>query len=155
MIEGQEKQAFWDAIGGKGEYISDKRLQEENTEHPPRLFQISNASGTFTCEEIPEFCQQDLCTDDCMMLDLWDDVYIWIGLDAREDEKKEAERLALVPLIFILKFRYEDHLKLRPPSLLRPLVSIQKCSFQCKWVLLKLVLFTIKTTFEKYHWWSY
>ena len=27
VIEGQEKQAFWDAIGGKCEYASDKRLQ--------------------------------------------------------------------------------------------------------------------------------
>ena len=27
VFEGQEKQAFWDAIGGKCEYHSDKRLQ--------------------------------------------------------------------------------------------------------------------------------
>ena len=27
VIEGQEKQAFWDAIGGKQDYASDKRLQ--------------------------------------------------------------------------------------------------------------------------------
>ncbi|XP_060597289.1 gelsolin-like [Ruditapes philippinarum] len=95
VIEGQEKAAFWEAIGGQAEYLSDKRLQQEESEHPPRLFQISNASGSFTCEEIPEFVQQDLCTDDCMMLDLWDDIYIWVGANARDDEKKEAERLAM------------------------------------------------------------
>ena len=27
VIEGQEKQGFWDAIGGKCDYASDKRLQ--------------------------------------------------------------------------------------------------------------------------------
>lgn len=95
VFEGQEKQAFWDAIGGKGEYHSDKRLQDQDTEHLPRLFQLSNASGRFTCEEIPEFTQQDLVTDDCMILDVWEAVYIWIGEKAREEEKKEAERLAL------------------------------------------------------------
>jgi hypothetical protein len=106
VIEGQEKAAFWEAIGGQAEYLSDKRLQQEESEHPPRLFQISNASGSFTCEEIPEFVQQDLCTDDCMMLDLWDDIYIWVGANARDDEKKEAERLAMVIKVFICNSYY-------------------------------------------------
>lgn len=96
VIEGQEKAGFWDAIGGKGEYHSDKRLQESESEHPPRLFQLSNASGRFTCDEIPEFTQQDCVSDDCMILDVWDAVYVWIGADARDEEKKEAERLAMV-----------------------------------------------------------
>lgn len=48
------------------------------------------------CEEIPEFSQMDCVTDDCMILDVWDAVYVWIGADARDDEKKEAERLAMV-----------------------------------------------------------
>jgi len=96
VIEGQEKPAFWDAIGGKGEYQSDKRLQEAESEHPPRLFQLSNAGGRFTCDEIPEFSQQDCVSDDCMILDVWDGVYVWIGATARAEEKKEAERLAMV-----------------------------------------------------------
>lgn len=95
VIEGQEKAGFWDAIGGKGEYQSDKRLQEPESEHPARLFQLSNASGRFTCEEIPEFQQQDCVTDDCMILDVWSVVYVWIGENARDEEKKEAERLAM------------------------------------------------------------
>ncbi|XP_052812817.1 advillin-like isoform X2 [Mya arenaria] len=95
VIEGQEKPAFWDAIGGKGEYMSSKRLADPESEHPARLFQLSNASGRFMCEEIPEFTQQDCVTDDCMILDVWDGVYVWIGANAREEEKKEAERLAM------------------------------------------------------------
>ncbi|KAL4216978.1 hypothetical protein ACF0H5_023435 [Mactra antiquata] len=95
VIEGQEKAAFWDAIGGKGEYISDKQLSDPESEHPARLFQLSNASGRFTVDEIPEFAQPDCVTDDCMILDVWDAVYVWIGNNAREDEKKEAERLAM------------------------------------------------------------
>ena len=37
---------------------------------------------------------------------------------------------------YTAKFHYNDHSKLRPHSLLSPLVSVQKCSFKCKWVLL-------------------
>ena len=33
-----------------------------------------------------------------------------------------------------VKFCYKKHLKLRPPSLLRSLVSVPKCNFQCEWV---------------------
>ena len=33
-----------------------------------------------------------------------------------------------------VKFRYKDHSKLRPPSLLRPLVLVPICNFQCKLV---------------------
>lgn len=95
VIEGQEKPAFWESIGGKTDYHSDKRLQDPESEHPPRLFQFSNASGRFTCEEIPEFTQQDCVSDDCMILDVWDAIYVWIGDNARPEERKEAEKMAL------------------------------------------------------------
>ncbi|XP_052236637.1 advillin-like isoform X1 [Dreissena polymorpha] len=95
VIEGQEKPSFWEAIGGHGEYHSDKRLKDPESEHQPRLFQCSNASGRFVCEEIPEFTQQDCVTDDVMILDAWDAVYVWIGANAREEERREAERLAM------------------------------------------------------------
>ena len=39
-----------------------------------------------------------------------------------------------------VKFFNKDHLKLRPPSLLRPFFVMQ---FHCKLI-----------TFDKYHWWS-
>ena len=44
VFEGQEKQAFWDAIGGKCEYHSDKRLQVRYI----MCFQICTAVGEFT-----------------------------------------------------------------------------------------------------------
>jgi hypothetical protein len=57
VIEGQEKEDFWDLLGGKAPYSSDPRLVEDNEDHPPRLFQCSNASGVFTVNEIVEFVQ--------------------------------------------------------------------------------------------------
>ena len=31
-----------------------------------------------------------------MMLDAWDCIFLWVGQNARDDEKKEAERMAMV-----------------------------------------------------------
>ena len=47
------------------------RLQEELSEHPPRLFQCSNASGRFLMTEVGEFSQvKTLCNKvrECIML---------------------------------------------------------------------------------------
>ena len=55
--EGEEPQAFWDALGGKTEYGSGKLLEEEIPTHTPRLFQCSNATGRFNVEEIFDFAQ--------------------------------------------------------------------------------------------------
>ena len=44
---GQEKSNFWQAIGGEEEYAKDKRLQDASDVMPARLFQCSNASGSF------------------------------------------------------------------------------------------------------------
>ena len=57
IVEGQEKEDFWKLLGGKGEYSSAPRLQDDNEERPARLFQCSNASGTFRVNEIVDFTQ--------------------------------------------------------------------------------------------------
>lgn len=57
MQEGSEPEAFWTALGGKQEYASNKWLAQELPNHPPRLFQCSNASGKFRVEEIFDFAQ--------------------------------------------------------------------------------------------------
>uniref|UniRef100_A0A2D4N4M7 Gelsolin n=3 Tax=Micrurus TaxID=8634 RepID=A0A2D4N4M7_9SAUR len=63
--------------------------------HPPRLFACSNKSGRFTIEEVPgELTQDDLATDDVMLLDTWDQVFVWVGKDAQEEEKTESQRSA-------------------------------------------------------------
>ena len=41
--------------------------------------------------------------DDVMLLDAWDNVYIWVGENARQDEKEGAEKLAMVCTVYILK----------------------------------------------------
>ncbi|DAA32387.1 villin-1 [Bos indicus] len=90
VVEGQEPANFWLALGGKAPYASTKRLQEENLVITPRLFECSNQTGRFLATEIPDFNQDDLEEDDVFLLDVWDQVFFWIGKNANEDEKKAA-----------------------------------------------------------------
>jgi hypothetical protein len=92
--EGSEPEAFWEALGGKGEYASGKMFEEVLPSHPPRLFQCSNAKGRFFVEEIFDYAQEDLVEEDVMILDVYDSLYVWVGRGANETEKKEALRVA-------------------------------------------------------------
>ncbi|XP_035243065.1 advillin [Anguilla anguilla] len=88
--EGMEPVEFWSLLGGKAPYANDKRLQQEVLDHQPRLFECSNKTGRFIVTEVTHFTQDDLSEDDVMLLDTWDQVFLWIGNEAREEERKEA-----------------------------------------------------------------
>ncbi|XP_073680927.1 gelsolin a isoform X1 [Garra rufa] len=89
--EGGEDGSFWDALGGKADYRTSARLKDKMNAHPPRLFASSNKTGRFIIEEVPgEMTQEDLATDDVMILDTWDQVFVWIGNEAHDEEKTEA-----------------------------------------------------------------
>ncbi|KAI5152649.1 Villin-1 [Manis pentadactyla] len=90
VVEGQEPANFWMALGGKAPYASSKRLQAENMAITPRLFECSNQTGRFLATEIPDFTQDDLEEDDVFLLDVWDQVFFWIGKNANENEKTAA-----------------------------------------------------------------
>ncbi|XP_073401495.1 villin-1 [Dendrobates tinctorius] len=90
VAEGQEPSEFWLALGGKSQYASSKRLQEEVPDITPRLYECSNQTGTFRATEISDFHQDDLDEDDVFLLDAWDQVFLWIGKDANESEKRDA-----------------------------------------------------------------
>ncbi|KAG7469644.1 hypothetical protein MATL_G00131020 [Megalops atlanticus] len=95
ITEGQEPADFWAALGGKKEYQTSPRLECKTIIHPPHLFACSNKTGKFTIEEVPgDFTQDDLAEDDVMLLDIWDQVFIWIGKDANETEKTESLKSA-------------------------------------------------------------
>ncbi|NXU18049.1 VILI protein, partial [Pardalotus punctatus] len=94
IAEGQEPPEFWLALGGKSQYASSKRLQEENPSVSPRLFECSNKTGTFLATEIIDFTQDDLEENDVYLLDTWDQVFLWIGKGANESEKEAAAVMA-------------------------------------------------------------
>ncbi|CAH2316651.1 gelsolin isoform X2 [Pelobates cultripes] len=92
IAEGREPaDDFWEHLGGKAPYRTSPRLKDKLNAHPPRLFACSNKTGRFIIEEVPgELTQDDLAPDDVMLLDTWDQVFVWIGNEAQDEEKKEA-----------------------------------------------------------------
>ncbi|XP_076010185.1 gelsolin-like [Genypterus blacodes] len=96
LEEGEEEDdAFWEALGGREEYCTSPRLNNQMVAHPPRLFACSNKTGNFLMEEVPgELTQDDLAPDDVMILDAWDQVFVWIGNESHEEEKSAAAESA-------------------------------------------------------------
>nr|BAE42389.1 unnamed protein product [Mus musculus] len=90
VAEGQEPPEFWDLLGGKTAYANDKRLQQETLDVQVRLFECSNKTGRFLVTEVTDFTQEDLSPGDVMLLDTWDQVFLWIGAEANATEKKGA-----------------------------------------------------------------
>uniref|UniRef100_A0A4W4DXR2 Gelsolin-like domain-containing protein n=1 Tax=Electrophorus electricus TaxID=8005 RepID=A0A4W4DXR2_ELEEL len=93
VAEGKEPVGFWSTLGGKKDYQTSSSLQK--TVKPPRLFGCSNKTGRLIVEEVPgDFTQVDLATDDVMLLDTWNQIFLWIGNDANEVERTGASKIA-------------------------------------------------------------
>ena len=93
IFEGQEKKHFWDALGGREPYFDEKVLKQNENIFPPRLFQISNASGNISVEEFAEFGQEDLVEEDVMLLDASHTIFIWLGAMSNRYERQEGVRI--------------------------------------------------------------
>jgi len=93
VSEGAEPDAFWAALGGKGEYSNAPELSVGNLE--ARLFQCTDRTGVFKVDEIEDFTQDDLDPDDVMLLDAQTSVFVWIGAGSTENERQKASGLAV------------------------------------------------------------
>ncbi|KAG5268574.1 hypothetical protein AALO_G00214070 [Alosa alosa] len=95
VMEDQEPAQFWVALGGKAPYANDKRFEKEEPPHSPRLFECSNQTGRFVMTEVQDFAQDDLDEDDVMLLDTWEEIFLWIGSSANQHETEQACNRAL------------------------------------------------------------
>lgn len=86
--EGTESSSFWFAVGGKQNYTS-KKLAQENVKDP-HLFTFSYNKGKFEIEEVYNFTQDDLLTEDILILDTHAEVYVWVGQSVDPKEKQNA-----------------------------------------------------------------
>ncbi|KAA8549393.1 hypothetical protein F0562_001077 [Nyssa sinensis] len=93
LREGSEPDVFWSALGGKVEYPREKEIKV-NVEDP-HLFTCTFTDGDFKVKEIFNFSQDDLTTEDVLVLDCHSEIYVWIGRHSHVGSKQEALTLGL------------------------------------------------------------
>ncbi|XP_075517790.1 villin-3-like [Primulina tabacum] len=86
--EGTENSSFWFALGGKQNYTS-KKLSSEVV-RDPHLFGFSFNKGKLEVEEIYNFSQDDLLTEDILILDTHAEIFVWIGQSVDPKERQNA-----------------------------------------------------------------
>ncbi|XP_039902567.1 gelsolin-like isoform X4 [Simochromis diagramma] len=98
VIQGKEPAHLMSLFGDKPLVVYKGGTSRENGQSEAadtRLFQIrANPAGntrTVEVDAVPgELTQDDLAPDDVMILDTWDQVFVWIGNEAQEEEKTRA-----------------------------------------------------------------
>ncbi|KAK2653157.1 hypothetical protein Ddye_013013 [Dipteronia dyeriana] len=86
--EGTESSTFWYALGGKQSYTSKK--VSPDIVRDPHLFTFSINKGKFEVEEVYHFLQDDLLTEDILILDTHAEVFVWVGQSVDTKEKQNV-----------------------------------------------------------------
>ncbi|KAL7193896.1 hypothetical protein ACSBR2_025520 [Camellia fascicularis] len=97
--EGTESEQFWELLGGKSEYSSQKIGRD--AESDPHLFSCTFTKGDLkVCipleslllqvTEIYNFNQDDLMTEDIFVLDCHSDIFVWVGQQVDSKTKVHA-----------------------------------------------------------------
>ncbi|GAB2246871.1 hypothetical protein Droror1_Dr00006753 [Drosera rotundifolia] len=86
--EGAESEQFWDLLGGKTEYSSQKIGRD--AESDPHLFACTYLNEDLKVKEIFNFTQDDLMTEDVFILDCHRDIFVWFGQQVDAKIKKQA-----------------------------------------------------------------
>jgi hypothetical protein len=108
IVSGSNDSEFWSILGGSLKDIEQEAKDDVDYSFVPRLFHCSDASGTFRVEEIFNFHQDDLIPEDVMMLDVKNEVFLWIGNDCRKEEREMSLKLAQQYIAFAPDGRSQD-----------------------------------------------
>ncbi|OVA13838.1 Villin headpiece [Macleaya cordata] len=79
--EGTENSIFWSALGGKQNYTSKKETHE--TVRDAHLY-------SFLLNKVYNFSQDDLLTEDMLILDTHAEVFVWVGQSVDSKEKQRG-----------------------------------------------------------------
>jgi len=86
--EGTESSTFWSPLGGKQNYTSKNATQDVVRE--PHLYTFAFRNGKLEVTEVFNFSQDDLLTEDVMILDTHGEVFVWMGQCVDTKEKQTA-----------------------------------------------------------------
>ncbi|XP_018471331.2 villin-4 [Raphanus sativus] len=75
--EGSESEQFWELLGGKAEYSSQKLTKEPESD--PHLFSCTFTKDILKVTEIYNFTQDDLMTEDIFIVDCHSEIFVWVG----------------------------------------------------------------------------
>ncbi|KAM7253672.1 hypothetical protein ACFE04_021826 [Oxalis oulophora] len=102
--EGYESEQFWELLGGKTEYASNKIAKEAETE--PHLFACSFSNEDLKVTEIYSFTQDDLMTEDIFILSCHRELFVWIGKQVDTKNRTHAlaigEKISLVAPVYVI-----------------------------------------------------
>ncbi|XP_064999503.1 villin-2-like isoform X1 [Musa acuminata AAA Group] len=86
--EGTESSAFWFGLGGKQGFTSKKITQDIIRD--PHLYTFSFKKGKLEVTEVFNYSQDDLLTEDMLVLDTHAELFVWIGQSVDSKEKQKA-----------------------------------------------------------------
>ncbi|KAL6042698.1 Villin headpiece domain containing protein, partial [Balamuthia mandrillaris] len=87
MEEGKESShKEWKKALGDKAYPNAAFLKKHGLKR--RLFACSSTSGAFSVEEVFDFAQEDLEPSSIFFLDIWGEVYVWIGSKSYEEDER-------------------------------------------------------------------
>jgi gelsolin len=100
ILDGMEEDpVFWEKLGGYGEVAAADSDDAKQKASPPKLFQVSDASGTLESKLIAtgakEMKRELLDADDCFIVDVGTQIFIWVGSGSTKQEKAGAMKNAV------------------------------------------------------------
>ncbi|MFS7953504.1 putative villin headpiece, villin/Gelsolin, ADF-H/Gelsolin-like domain superfamily [Helianthus anomalus] len=114
--EGSEPDVFWDALGGKTEYPKEKEIKRFVED--PHLFvctfteDVGSQPGDLKVKEIFSYTQDDLTTEDVLILDCYTEIFVWVG---HNSAVKSMQQALSIGLAFLKKDVLEECLSMDTP----------------------------------------
>ncbi|KAL8233011.1 hypothetical protein R6Q57_002789 [Mikania cordata] len=106
--EGSEPDVFWDALGGKTEYPKEKEIKRFIED--PHLFVCTFTEGK---DKIFSYTQDDLTTEDVLILDCYTEIFVWVG---NNSAVKSMQQALAIGLAFLKKDVLEECLSMDAPT---------------------------------------
>uniref|UniRef100_H2ZGP5 Gelsolin-like domain-containing protein n=1 Tax=Ciona savignyi TaxID=51511 RepID=H2ZGP5_CIOSA len=79
LEEGKETNDFFTSLGGRKEYTNNIIPKEPEVTRGALAFYCCEVDGRYNFKEIYGLTKQDLHSEDIVLIDIYDEVYIWLG----------------------------------------------------------------------------